>query len=163
MDDYLSKPLRLNELGPMLQKWLPLTGVSDLSCHANRSMQDRRQSVSVERVDLPVWDEQALSRSIGDKPEMQRRLLEKFLLNARERIAVMLAESSSADTLARSAHALKSAARTVGAMQLGELCHELETAERQVADSGRVLTGKLQLAFDAVERQIQAFLLSKNL
>jgi PAS domain S-box-containing protein len=163
MDDYLSKPLRLNELGPMLQKWLPLIGVSDLSRRADRSMPDCRQSVSVERVHLPVWDEQALSRSIGDKPEMQRRLLEKFLLNARERIAVILAESSSADTLARSAHALKSAARTVGAMQLGELCHELETAERQVADSGRVLTGKLQLAFDAVERQIQAFLVSKNI
>jgi CheY-like chemotaxis protein len=31
MDDYLSKPLRMVELGTMLQKWLPLASQSGLN------------------------------------------------------------------------------------------------------------------------------------
>jgi len=32
MDDYLSKPLRMNELGPMLAKWLPLVSPDHTLC-----------------------------------------------------------------------------------------------------------------------------------
>jgi hypothetical protein len=47
-------------------------------------------------------------------------------------------------------------------MQLGELCQEMETAERQSPGSGRELAGKLHVAYVAVERLIKASLESKN-
>jgi HPt (histidine-containing phosphotransfer) domain-containing protein len=111
---------------------------------------------------LPVWDELALTVIVGDNPLMHRRLLDKFLDNSRVRMDEILNGSMPSELLARSAHAFKSAARTVGAMQLGELCQELETAERCAPGSGRELVGKLHLAYVAVERLIKASLESKN-
>lgn len=63
---------------------------------------------------------------------MQRRLLEKFLANASDQIATITAASTTADlaTLGTVAHTLKSAARTVGAMLLGDTCQRLESAAR---------------------------------
>ena len=71
-----------------------------------------------------------LPRMVGDNPAMQRRLLEKFVLNANEQVTRVVAASAIADTatVGEITHALKSAARTVGALQLGELCQALETA-----------------------------------
>ncbi len=125
MDDYLSKPLRLNELGSMLKKWLP------------------------ETAPVAVWDEQALTRLIGDKPQMHRRLLEKFLVNARERIDAIEASYADAEAVSRGAHALKSAASTVGAMQLAELCQAVEDAQCQAMAAG------IRAAYEAAERLIQ--------
>lgn len=119
MDDYLAKPLRLKELGPMLAKWLPL-----LPATSPQAQSDTHPAA------LAIWDETTLSQLIGDNPPMQRRLLEKFLINAQTQVTA-IAQARAADevhTVAGEAHTLKSAARSVGALQLGELCQTLETA-----------------------------------
>jgi HPt (histidine-containing phosphotransfer) domain-containing protein len=67
---------------------------------------------------------------VGDNPAMHRRLLERFVRNTSEQIPAInaaLAESNFKQAGAI-AHALKSAARSVGALALGELCQHLETA-----------------------------------
>jgi PAS domain S-box-containing protein len=126
MDDYLSKPLRLNELGPMLAKWLPLpTAVTDAAPEvAPDAAPPSPASVS------SLWDATVLPRMVGDNPAMHRRLLEKFLLSTNEQVTRIVAAAAIEDTATAGniAHALKSAARTVGALQLGDLCMELETA-----------------------------------
>jgi PAS domain S-box-containing protein len=126
MDDYLSKPLRLNELGPMLAKWLPLpTAVTDAAPEvAPDAAPPSPASVS------SLWDATVLPRMVGDNPAMHRRLLEKFLLTTNEQVTRIVAAAAIEDTATAGniAHALKSAARTVGALQLGDLCMELETA-----------------------------------
>jgi len=159
MDDYLAKPLRLNELGGVLDKWLPREKLAE-PCVENGTCLEKGITLNLSA--LPVWDELALMAIVGDNPRMHRRLLEKFLVNSRARMDEIQTESASSGLLARSAHALKSAARTVGAMQLGELCQEMEKIERQIPGSGRVWAGKLQLAYVAVERVIKAALESKN-
>jgi HPt (histidine-containing phosphotransfer) domain-containing protein len=67
---------------------------------------------------------------VGDNPAMQRRLLEKFLVGAEDQVTQIAAATAINDTAtaANVAHALKSAARTVGALRLGDLCEQLETA-----------------------------------
>ncbi|MFA6063403.1 MAG: response regulator [Gallionella sp.] len=159
MDDYLAKPLRLHELGAMLKKWLPRENRTEqhAASEAGVPLQD-----DIMQCSLPVWDELALTVIVGDNPQMHRRLLDKFLDNSRVRMDEILSGSMSDEQLARSAHALKSAARTVGAMQLGELCHEMETSERCAPGSGRELAGNLHSAYVAVERLIKASLESKN-
>ena len=80
--------------------------------------------------ELEVWDATALTRMMGDNPVTQHRLLEKFLIRAQEQVDTLLnaAATGDATTVGSAAHALKSAARTVGAMQFGELCMEMEKA-----------------------------------
>jgi PAS domain S-box-containing protein len=122
MDDYLSKPLRLNELAAMLTKWLPLRAVAE---------DVAPDAVSPEPTStFCIWDETVLPKMVGDNPAMQRRLLEKFCLSSKEQVGRIAAAAVSQDTATTGnvAHALKSAACTVGAMQLGELCKALEAA-----------------------------------
>jgi CheY-like chemotaxis protein len=82
MDDYLSKPLRLNELGPMLAKWLP---------PSIAALEPVVESIDIpackiELIEFAVWDNTVLPLMVGDNPAMQRRLLEKFVLNANEQV-----------------------------------------------------------------------------
>lgn len=101
MDDYLSKPLRKQELGVALAKWLPA-----------------------------VWNSHALTELVGDNPALQKRLLDKFVNNAQSQVDEMLQAAASGDVVAvaHTAHTLKSAARSVGAMALGALCQAIENA-----------------------------------
>ena len=122
MDDYLSKPLRMSELAPMLERWLPLAD--------NNGPPDE--------VTLAVWNPATLTELVGDNPVLHKRLLEKFLLNAQQQVAEIQAAQAAGDlsTLAGVAHTLKSAARSVGALALGELSQNLETAGKG-ADAAR--------------------------
>jgi PAS domain S-box-containing protein len=109
MDDYLSKPLRMVELAPLLNKWLPLPPLP---------------------VPLAVWNEATLGEAVGDDPALQRRLLEKFLLNAQKQVSAIglaVTESRINDAI-DVAHSLKSASRMVGAFVLGEVCESIESA-----------------------------------
>jgi PAS domain S-box-containing protein len=104
MDDYLSKPLRMSELAPLLAKWLPPS--------------------------TPIWSAASLTELVGENPAMHKRLLEKFLRSAQQQVTDLLSACAvnDAPTVQAVAHPLKSAARTVGALALGELCQALEAA-----------------------------------
>jgi signal transduction histidine kinase/CheY-like chemotaxis protein len=121
MDGYLCKPLRMRELGEMLDKWLPLPSTPD----GNESIPAVSSAAT-----LVLWNPDTLTEMVGDNPTLHQRLLNKFLINARaqgDRIeAAMVADDLITLTLV--AHTLKSAARSVGAMALGELCQHLEQA-----------------------------------
>ncbi|MCF8208602.1 MAG: Hpt domain-containing protein [Rhodoferax sp.] len=98
---------------------------------------------------------------VSDDMVRQRRLLKKFLTNSDPDERAILAAAASADTgcITRTAHKLKSSARTVGAMALGELCHQLELAGRandQVRCSE--LIARLESSFDAAQTDIRKHL-----
>jgi HPt (histidine-containing phosphotransfer) domain-containing protein len=77
-----------------------------------------------------VWDEHALARAVGENPALQRRLLERFLCSAKEHVGQIGAAglAQGIKTVVEQAHMLKSAARSVGAMQLADLCQAMEDA-----------------------------------
>jgi PAS domain S-box-containing protein len=137
MDDYLTKPLRLAELGALMGKWLPLS-VADSA---------------------PRFDPQALGRMVGDDRTMHRRLLDRFVATTTavmQELSVLQA-ASDLKGLASAAHRLKSAAHTVGAVQLGLLCQELESLARQgqtAASLQQVVA--IQTAFTEVEPLLRA-------
>lgn len=122
MDDYLSKPLRLDELGRMLSKWLKRSGEVNLTLAAPVSIMSQQV----------IWDPLMLTRMVGAQPEMHRRYLEKFLLSAEKQLAHIRSAVAAGNTtiVADVAHQLKSSSRTVGAQYLGELCQEIEVAGR---------------------------------
>jgi signal transduction histidine kinase/HPt (histidine-containing phosphotransfer) domain-containing protein len=113
MDDYLSKPAPLAALAAVLEKWLP--AVNPTTTLAGSS--------------APV-DVSALEALIGK----DRRLIEEFLQEFRvsaARSSADLAEACAAQRAADAAsiaHKLKSSARCVGALKLGDLCSDIEIA-----------------------------------
>ncbi len=125
MDDYLSKPLRMQELGNMLGKWLPVE--HDLQSRKEIKIQPDEPSTTV-----AIWDAGTLGQLVGNNLGMHRRLLNNFLQKAISQVSAIeaAAQAGQMNDGANMAHTLKSAARTVGALALGELCQQIETAGR---------------------------------
>jgi PAS domain S-box-containing protein len=150
MDDYLSKPLRMNELRDKLDQWMPEPVL------AVPVLTEPAQVAAVGHT-LPVWSPDTLTELVGDNAAMHKRLLERFLTNGTMQVAEITAAAVACDTaaLAGIAHTLKSAARSVGALALGELCQHLETAGRAAdAKSCSALAAGLDTAWTAVEAKI---------
>ncbi len=133
MDDYLTKPLRLGELGRVLAKWLPVPAISSPISH--------------------LWDKRALSRMMGEDASVHRRLLDRFVTTTRMQMAELECMRVAHDIkgLADVGHRLKSSAHMVGAVQLGALCSQLEiAARREDAAEALALVPAIQHAFDVV-------------
>ncbi len=161
MDDYLSKPLRLNELAAMLKKWLPEQTVAQPSA----VLADLEISVPVQNVaESALWDKNILLHLIGDNPAMCQRLLRKFLPNSAQQVASIVAAVAAGDLtqVVDLNHKLKSAARSVGAMQLGETSEALERAAKLGEQiECETLAAQLQPLFEQTEAAIQQELTSE--
>ena len=168
MDDYLSKPMRMPELAATLEKWMPEVAVADASERPERAWVRPALIECSEVVEkiidsnmLPVWDPATLVELVGDDPSMLRDLLEEFLRNAEDQTADIAAAAVSNDTttITGVAHTLKSAARSVGALALGELCQSLETAGSTVAlPAWETLVHPLGASFAAAAQKIRMHL-----
>jgi CheY-like chemotaxis protein len=112
MDDYLSKPAPLIELGAMLEKWLPEVATDEPTA-----------------MSAPL-DLSALEALIGPDQCAIQEVLRDFGGSA-VRLAAELAGACvalHAADAAAVAHKLKSSARAVGAFNLAELCSAIEDA-----------------------------------
>jgi PAS domain S-box-containing protein len=105
MDGYLSKPVQLANLKAMLDKWLPEATFAPVNVNMLKSL-------------------------VGDDKSTIAEFLHDFHISANEIAAELRAAYAQGDTMAAgsAAHKLKSSARSVGALALGELCAEMEQA-----------------------------------
>ncbi len=153
MDDYLSKPLRLKELGAVLARWLP-QGANP--SYTQAALEPAPTSPGTRGA--AAWDATTLVQMVGDNPILHRRLLDKFQLTAQAQVHAILAAARAGDVrgVADVAHTLKSSARTVGALALGELCQALESAARAQEESAcRSLAQELTPTWTAAALAIQ--------
>jgi PAS domain S-box-containing protein len=170
MDDYLSKPLRLNELKPMMQKWLPLVQPDTASINhqvkidaiAADTIDQQPLSVHSEADHLnQVFNPLTLNELVGDNPAMHKRLLIRYLSKGQDEIAAIEVVSNQQDiaAIANLAHTLKSASRSVGAITLGELCEHIEQAARrgEIAQTCHLCT-QLAAQFKQTQERIQTHL-----
>ena len=137
MDDYMTKPVQLVDLKAMLGKWLP---------PALGSAPTGQLPRSVDSIAPPAVDVRVLEALVGDELQVVAGLLQDFRIAAADAATQMrnACQADDAAELASVAHRLKSSARSVGALLLGELCEGLEEAGR---------AGKL----DALAEQWPAF------
>jgi len=129
MDDYLSKPAQLVDLGAMLEKWLPAGTVADLDAVLPAPKVGAGATAPTPAA-MPTLDVNVLAALVGDDPATLREFLRDFRASAAT-IAAELSAACAAGDAARAgalAHKLKSSARAVGALALGEICAELEAA-----------------------------------
>ena len=123
MDDYLSKPTSLADLKATLEKWLP--DVAPASPSADASVTPMAKETLPKPVDVSV-----LAALVGDDPEVIEELLQYFRSSTTQIALELRAAYADGQTaqVGALAHKLKSSARSVGALELGELCEDIEQA-----------------------------------
>ena len=126
MDACLTKPMQLHLFEAALRKWLPQeVGRSESSSVPGANASALRTAAGVMHIEL-------LNSLIGDDPAMVRGLLREYQISS-SRLAERMDAAFLAEDFARLgsiAHELKSSSRSVGALNLGDLCAELENACR---------------------------------
>ncbi|WP_310460852.1 EAL domain-containing protein [Sphaerotilus sp.] len=119
MDDYLSKPVQLDQLGATLARWL--TGLPEVAAAG---------PLPAEIPLLPVFDSTALAQLIGDDPVLLASFRRDFLASTRATAQVLRTAVARTDwsQVGALGHRLVSSARAIGAMALGGCCAGLEQA-----------------------------------
>jgi PAS domain S-box-containing protein len=148
MDDFLTKPLAINILSAMLEKWLnklpenamqpvPDTPVPATPCPVDRSV-------------LEVYSDGELA--------VELEILHDFAqANQEDMVALRQAASdASAEQLAWAAHRIKGASRMVGANEMGNAAEAVEKAAKagEVAQA-QALLAELEAALSAFEHWLQ--------
>jgi PAS domain S-box-containing protein len=130
MDDYLSKPVQLEDLRSVLEKYLSIhKPASEIKTQTEAVTKPASEAETV----LVPLNVHILEELIGNDPATIKEMLQDFRASA-EKIAEDLRMAYQAEqfvTVGSIAHKLKSSARSVGALALGELCAEIEQAGKQ--------------------------------
>jgi PAS domain S-box-containing protein len=149
MDGYLTKPVRLAQLKAAIDNWLRpalrLPSESTVGAPARTSR-------------APPADLNVLADLIGDDPQVMQEVLNAFRAStARSGLEVARARADGAhQTLAETTHKLKSAARSIGAARLGQICADIEEAATHTSSSAAL--GPLIADFDSELRAVHDFL-----
>jgi PAS domain S-box-containing protein len=143
MDDYITKPVRLEAIAAMLERWIPRL-VTDQDEGDNTA--DASENVTVEALDHSQIE---LLRSLDDGDgAVLTEIIEQFLsqtLEGRAELERGLQEGDSS-SLQRTAHTIRGASANIGASTLAAVCAEIETRGRDVQLNG---TAGLVEQFDA--------------
>ena len=130
MDDYVSKPVQVEELVGALNKCQPHR------LKFTRELPERAESAAVELGSSVVLDRKALEQlraGLGKQAErMLPGLIDRFYQDGERLLgqARQALEQGQADDLRRASHSLKSTSATFGAMALSAMARELENLAR---------------------------------
>lgn len=157
MDEYLTKPVKLDQLRSTLSKWISLS----LPVGREKPHQATSNKSSDDVIDVDV-----LKSLIGDDDKVVRDFLAHFVTAASAAMDELREACGCADykKVGTIAHKLKSSSRSVGAMALGDLCAELENASK-AEDSTAVVQcqARIEATTDAVEARISALLTAEQI
>lgn len=155
MDDYLSKPVQLDQLKAMLKKWQPVVHSRPVPLSERTADNDPFQAVAPLSVANAEWslavDVKVLETLIGSDASVLCEFLADFRATATPiteelRVASIAGQHAA---IAALAHKLKSSARAVGALPLGALCESMELSAKATE------SGELALLWPAFEREFE--------
>lgn len=139
MNDFISKPIRPNTLYKTLAQWVsrnePPSTVPPLTTEVSMNGEQSAvmTAIPAEATETsPAIDMKILIELTSGRPAMMRKFASTFL-ESTEATVISLREAlneENADQVRALGHKLKSAARWVGAMQLGELAEQTEAHGR---------------------------------
>ncbi|MEE8350796.1 MAG: PAS-domain containing protein, partial [Rhodospirillales bacterium] len=130
MSDFLAKPLEMPKLKAALKKWMPVGSGPVKKGESEPIVESPEPSDSGDDpIDSPI-DPNALKSVFGDDEGTFKEILQDFIEPANNNIGEIQAAFAehSADGVAKAAHKLKSSSRSVGAMELADICLALEMA-----------------------------------
>jgi len=150
MDDYITKPLKREELLAMVDKWIMSNSRSiDESGRGQVKTKIAKEEATVEK-GAPMDFEKALAEFLGRR-EVLMELLEVFQQNAKVQIKTMhqAISEGNAEVVMREAHSIKGGAANLTADNLAGIALELEN----IGKSG-VLKGGIE-ALQRLEKELQ--------
>jgi PAS domain S-box-containing protein len=164
MDAYLSKPVQLDTLLDVLERWLPLDarpGAGEPSTQT--TPQAERPGVPRAVTPSGALDWAALDRlrtlAQQTTPTLFARVLDAFRTDAAKYLGVLEDAAARNDrvSLQRTAHALKGASLNVGATTMAEVSRRIETMEEAggLADIAPLLA-QLESEFQRVKAEIES-------
>ena len=161
MDDYFSKPVKLEDFQAALERWGP---------KESRSFEGRlKPPASLEKAPLTVENETssvidpnviARLRGLADAtdPSLLTRIFHLFLSDTPERITTLREAAATGDTagLSKAAHSLRGACASIGVMGMAEICKTLESlGHGKYVDGAMALVEKLETEFNQVKVEIE--------
>jgi HPt (histidine-containing phosphotransfer) domain-containing protein len=158
MNDYLAKPMTLDRLADVLQRWLPGRIIAPTSAGPRAALQ------VADRVGEPVLDASVLSQLAdserGGDPAFVVELIDLFVTQARPLLADLrwAGEAGDRQGIARIAHTLQSSAGNLGARRLQRLCAEAESTAKTsgdawAKDTAHTLTAEIESVIGALEQE----------
>ncbi len=150
MNDYLSKPFRVVQLGEMLGRW------DQVAAAGARPPESAATDPAVPAIDASVFDD--FREPGGGGRDFVATLIEQYLVESAARLATLDAAVARGDAGAArlAAHSLKGTSSTIGAGRLAVICSQLESlARHNRIDGAPALIVDLQHEFERVQRQLQ--------
>jgi TMAO reductase system sensor TorS len=164
MDDYLSKPLTMNQLRAALKRWLPAAAPAEPDAtppQIGPSKSDAPSApLSAEASPSPLI---ALRDQAGAKVVVS--VVNTYLSTTPKQLAVLreALERFDAIVVQRTAHSLKSSSAIVGGAALSAVCRELERIGKEgELDTAGGLLAEAELAFTALEMSLRTEFLESN-
>jgi PAS domain S-box-containing protein len=158
MDDYITKPIRPEDLDRVLAHWVFDSSPTreDLDLPAHSSPEDPSSSLD-QRV---LTDLRIIQQEGG--AEIVDRLVDTFRDETPPHLATLRQAAEAEDTqlLKRTAHTLNGICRAIGASQMASVCGELETMDdasllTQAPDAVAWLANELELVQDMLDTELQ--------
>jgi two-component system, sensor histidine kinase and response regulator len=154
MDDYVSKPVKPQELGAVLERWIPQTdegtdGSEEASC----------AGAGVEYTTEPL-DQSVLAglRELGDQGFLAD-LYELFLADVPAQLEALrkAIKGGDAPSVERVAHTLKGSCGNMGALRIATICAELQDMGHSgELERAPVLGERLEAEFGRVRKALEA-------
>ena len=139
MDDYISKPVKLEELGAVLERW-----ISPIEEKANSDTTILAQERAEGSVDLSVLFGLRELQEQGE-PDILEELVDLFLEEVPTELGALreAIQRSDAQCVERIAHTLKGSSANMGATRMESICSELEERARseELADAPAKIAG----------------------
>ncbi|MGB3650353.1 MAG: response regulator, partial [Rivularia sp. (in: cyanobacteria)] len=158
MNDYISKPIRVDALIEIFNNYKNLQQPSDRDSDSTAVVKkEKSESSALAVIDTDIW--QDLKDMAGDDAdEMMAELIDSYLEDAPPKLQGIsrALDKDDAESLRNSAHALRSLSITIGALSLASVCTQLETIGRSGTTFGAsTLVNKLDTEYQRVEKALQ--------
>lgn len=160
MDDYLSKPVKLETLHQKLEQWIvsPETKIEVSQEESNGHSPEETSEI----VDLSVLTDLANLQQPG-KPDLVNKLIKLFIEGANKNLSALRKAVAEDDPAAikREAHSIKGSAGNIGARQMAALSRELEQ-KAHLNTEAKILTSKLENGFKEVVKVLDSMQKNKE-
>jgi two-component system, sensor histidine kinase and response regulator len=164
MDDYIAKPIELEQIVEMLQRWVRSAGESDRGKPAPSRVETAPAVPPTPPSTPAAVNAEALDRlrelSDGDALSFLKDLLGTYQNDTTQRLTVLRAACAAADAggLRRAAHAIKGSSLNVGALHLADLCQQVELlAESGALDAIAGLVTQIGQEFERVKAALDDY------
>ncbi len=155
MDDYVSKPIRVEELKEALVRCKSVSTEKELG---------NKETANITAIDFSVLE--SICEMAGDEASLLiEEMITSYLDDTETRLQAIANAITQADaeTIHQAAHSMKSSSANLGAVNLAQLCEELEQLGRnKTIDNTENLLSSAVSEFQQVKQELRSFLTTMN-